>query len=124
VKILGDLAEASLTVPQMQSVPYGTLRISASTVFGVTVLNGWISEFIYQYPKVNVEVLLTNQYVDLVTRGIDVVFSSGPLADSEVVAQSCNHCLSLESSCLQALGVCQSHVLTFCYLLLNVIEII
>ncbi len=86
MKILGDLAEASLTVTQMQSVPYGTLRISASTVFGVTVLNGWISEFIHQYPKVNVEVLLTNQYVDLVTRGIDVVFRSGPLADSSVVA--------------------------------------
>ena len=86
VKILGDLEEANLAVAQMQAVPYGTLRMSASVVFGVTILNHWLAEFMRQYPQVNVEVLVTNQYVDMVDKGIDVAVRSGPLADSTLVA--------------------------------------
>ena len=86
VKILGDLEEANLAVAQMQAVPYGTLRLSASVVFGVTILNQWLAEFVRQYPQVNMEVLLTNQYVDMVDKGIDVAVRSGPLADSSLVA--------------------------------------
>ncbi len=86
VKILGDLEEANLAVAEMQAVPYGTLRLSASVVFGVTILNHWLAEFMRQYPQVNVEVLVTNQYVDMVDKGIDVAVRSGPLADSTLVA--------------------------------------
>jgi DNA-binding transcriptional LysR family regulator len=87
VRILGDLAEANLAVAEMQAIPYGTLRISASVVFGVAVLHQWVAEFMRQYPQVNIELLLTNQYVDLVAKGIDVAVRSGPLADSSLVAR-------------------------------------
>lgn len=86
VKILGDLKEANLAVAEMQAIPYGTLRLSASVVFGVTILNHWLAEFMCQYPQVNVEVLVTNQYVDMVDKGIDVAVRAGPLADSTLVA--------------------------------------
>jgi DNA-binding transcriptional LysR family regulator len=87
VRILGDLEEANLAVAEMQAIPYGTLRISASVVFGVVVLHQWVAEFMGQYPQVNVEVLLTNQYIDMVAKGVDVAVRSGPLADSSLVAR-------------------------------------
>jgi len=86
VRILGDLEEANLAVEEMQAIPYGTLRISASVVFGVSLLYQWVAEFMRQYPQVNVEVLLTNQYIDMVAKGVDVAVRSGPLADSSLVA--------------------------------------
>ena len=86
VKILGDLEEANLAVTEMQAVPYGTLRLSTSVVLGVTILNHWLAEFMRQYPQVNVEVLVTNQYLDMVDKGIDVAVRAGPLADSTLVA--------------------------------------
>lgn len=85
VKILGDLEEANLAVTEMQAVPYGTLRLSASVVFGVTILNHWLAEFMRQYPQVNVELLVTNQYLNMVDKGIDVAVRAGPLADSSLV---------------------------------------
>jgi DNA-binding transcriptional LysR family regulator len=86
VRILGDLEEANLAVAEMQAIPYGTLRISASVVFGVSILHQWVAEFMRQYPQVHVEVLLTNEYVDMVTKGVDVAVRTGPLADSALVA--------------------------------------
>ena len=85
VRILDDLEEANLTVAQMRAVPYGTLRISVSVAFGVAILHQWVAEFMARYPQVCVEVLLTNQYVDLVAKGIDLAVRSGPLADSSLV---------------------------------------
>jgi DNA-binding transcriptional LysR family regulator len=86
VRILGDLEEANLAVAEMQAIPYGTIRISASVVFGVAILYQWVAEFMHQYDRVNVEVFLTNEYVDMVAKGVDVAVRTGPLADSSLVA--------------------------------------
>jgi DNA-binding transcriptional LysR family regulator len=76
VRVLEDLEAANLAVTKLQSVPSGTLRLSASVVFGVTVLDRWVAEFMTLYPQINVEVFLTNQYVDLVAQGIDAAIRS------------------------------------------------
>lgn len=111
VKILGDLEEANLAVAQMQAVPYGTLRVSASVVFGVTILNDWVAEFMKLYPRVNIEVLLTNSYVDMVAKGIDVAVRSGPLLDSSLVAHKLGaipYCLCASPAYLATCGEPQS----------------
>jgi DNA-binding transcriptional LysR family regulator len=45
VRVLEDLEAANLAVTELHSVPYGTLRLSASVVFGVTILDRWVAEF-------------------------------------------------------------------------------
>jgi DNA-binding transcriptional LysR family regulator len=85
VRVLEDLEAANLAVAELQSVPSGTLRLSASVVFGVTVLDRWVAEFMKLYPQINVEVFLTNQYVDLVAKGIDAAIRSG-VPDSSLVS--------------------------------------
>jgi DNA-binding transcriptional LysR family regulator len=85
VRVLKDLEAANLAIAELQSVPYGTLRLSASVVFGVTILDRWVAEFMTLYPQINVEVFLTNQYVDLVAKGIDTAIRSG-IPDSALVS--------------------------------------
>lgn len=85
VRILGDLEEANLAVTALQTVPHGTLRISASTVFATSILSHWLTDFLNQYERVSVELILTNQYVDLVAEGIDLAFRVTPWGDSSLV---------------------------------------
>ena len=84
VRILGELEEANLTVTALQAVPHGTLRISASVVFATSVLHHWLAEFLNKYEQVNAELILTNQYVDIVSEGIDLAFRAAPWGDSGV----------------------------------------
>ena len=88
-RILGDIEEANLMVTALQSVPSGTLRISASVVFATTVLHHWLAEFLQQYERVNTELILTTRYVDLVAEGIDLAFRAAPWGDSVTAHKLC-----------------------------------
>lgn len=88
VRILGDLEEANLAVNALQATPHGTLRISASAVFATSILNHWLAEFLNQYERVSAELILTNQYVDLVAEGIDLAFRATPWGDAYLVGHN------------------------------------
>jgi len=83
-RILADLEEANLMVMAQQAVPHGTLRLTAPSSFGTTILNRWIDAFLNHHPQVTLDVILTNQYLDLLSEGIDVAFRGGPLSDSSL----------------------------------------
>lgn len=86
--ILGEVEEANLAVTQLQSIPRGTLRIAAPILFGTTVLSDWLVTFMVQYPALKVEVLLSNQYLDLAKARIDVAFRVGAVGDSSLDLRS------------------------------------
>lgn len=71
---LNELEEADRVVTALQVEPQGTLKITAPVIFGTTVLGAWIAEFLRRYDQVRVEVLLSNQSLDLAAEGIDVAF--------------------------------------------------
>ncbi|MFQ3614200.1 MAG: LysR family transcriptional regulator [Cyanobacteriota bacterium] len=85
-RILADMEEANQVVMQMQAQPTGILRLSASLLFGSTVLKRWLVPFLQAHEQVKAEILLTNQYLDLVAEGIDLAFRAGPLEDSSLVS--------------------------------------
>lgn len=72
--VLNEIEEADRVVASLQVEPKGTLSITAPLVFGTTVLGEWIAEFLRRYNQVHVEVLLSNQSLDLMAEGIDVAF--------------------------------------------------
>ncbi|MCB2386433.1 LysR family transcriptional regulator, partial [Thalassolituus alkanivorans] len=71
-RILSEIEEANIAVTQMQSTPTGTLRITAPVLFGSTVLSSLVAEFMEQHPQVMVDLVLSDQRLDLVQEGIDV----------------------------------------------------
>lgn len=86
-RIIGDVEEANIAVTEMQSKPKGLLRITAPMLFGSRVLSDMVSEFLQKNPEIQVEMMLTDQPLDLIQEGIDVAFRVGHLADSSLIAR-------------------------------------
>ncbi len=86
-RIVSEAEEANLAVTRMQESPRGRLRITAPTEFGNLYLGKVVSEYLQTYPRVNIEVELTNRVVDLIEEGFDLAIRGGTLPDSSLIAR-------------------------------------
>ncbi len=75
---LSSLLQAVRTMPELEAEPSGKLRLSTSMDIGAVALPAALAGFSRRYPKVQVEVLITNRFVDLVAEGIDATVRPGP----------------------------------------------
>lgn len=89
--LVEKLTQLTDKVSGSQSEPTGLLRITASTTFGDTCLAKHLPEFIKQYPKLNVELQLSDRRVDMLEEGIDIVIRAGTVDDSSLVSRKINH---------------------------------
>ena len=65
--------------------PQGKLTISTSLDFGQWLLVQSIPEFLRQYPEIEIDLRLSDRFVDLVVEGIDVAIRMGDLEDSSLI---------------------------------------
>lgn len=86
-QVLDDASEADAMVTSMQATPKGSLRLSATTDFGVQHISRALSEFLNKYPEINVNMVLSNRQVDLLSEGFDLAIRVGELADSSLRAR-------------------------------------
>lgn len=86
-RIATDLDEAESAVQQLEGSPRGWLRVTAPYSFGVTALAPMLVDFGERYPDVRLDVVLSNDRLDLVANKIDVALRIGPLPDSSLVAR-------------------------------------
>lgn len=90
-RVLNDAGEADAIVNATQSEPWGPLRISVATDFGVQHLPMLMGEFLRQFPKVTVDLVLNNRRVDLVSEGFDLAVWVGDPKDASLRARKlCN----------------------------------
>lgn len=68
-------------------VPSGHLRVAAPADFMTVLSAERLAKFLDQYPQISLEVLLSDEPVDLLASGIDVAFRAGPLQDESLVAR-------------------------------------
>ncbi|MBN3780560.1 LysR family transcriptional regulator [Burkholderia sp. Ac-20345] len=85
--ILAEMEAAEALMAETRSEPRGRLRISAPITFGSHGLAPEIPEYLRQHPEVSVDLNLSNRTVDLVEEGFDVVFRTGDLPDSSLIAR-------------------------------------
>ena len=74
---------ADEAVASMSSEPRGRLRVSCPVGLAHEILAGVISTFLEKYPQVQLEVMLVNRRVDLVTEGVDVALRVRELGDED-----------------------------------------
>jgi len=86
-QILADLEEAEAEVRETVLRPRGTLRLSASVVFGQLYVAPLLDSLLTRFPELSVELTLTNRFIDLVEEGVDLAVRIGALADSRLVAR-------------------------------------
>ena len=84
---LRALEAANRQLAETRAEPAGTIRVSAPVGFAGYFLSDALFEFLATYPRARVEVVLTDEKLNLVDAGIDVAFRTGPLADSTLVAR-------------------------------------
>ena len=77
-----EISEARLEVADRRAAPSGILRVGAPVLFGPDFLVPIIAEYMRAYPQVEVDLQLTDSFVDLAAAGLDLVVRIGDLPDS------------------------------------------
>src|SRR6201999_1410783 len=65
----------------------GRLRFSAATTFARLMIVPRLPEFLARHPSLDIDVILDDRIIDLVSEGIDIALRMGTLADSGAVAR-------------------------------------
>src|SRR5690606_4936009 len=84
-RILADLDEAERCASK--SVPRGRLRVNANVPFGHHFLLPLVPAFLAQYPDVELDIVLTDEVVDILEQRTDVAVRAGPLKSSSLMAR-------------------------------------
>jgi len=85
--ILDDLESAKHLATDLSEQPRGTLRVTASTVFGGIYIVPLLPELAEKYPALSVDLNLTDTYLDLIEERIDIAVRLGTLQDSTYIAK-------------------------------------
>jgi DNA-binding transcriptional LysR family regulator len=86
VRLLADLDEAEQGASAGE-LPAGRLRVNASVPVGIHVLLPLVPEFLALYPRIDLDIVLTDEVVDLIEERTDVAIRSGPMKSSSLNAR-------------------------------------
>ncbi|WP_440875766.1 LysR family transcriptional regulator [Thalassotalea sp. PLHSN55] len=82
-----QVSEAVSAVSNFSEDIQGTVKMTVPTISGELLLAEIIAEFCQLHPKVNVDMRLENEFVDLVKEGLDLAVRTGVLEDSSLIAK-------------------------------------
>jgi DNA-binding transcriptional LysR family regulator len=85
-EILEQVAEAERRATGEYRAPRGELRVTAPVVFGRLHVVPIVTQFLRDYPDVDVRLQLTDRYLDLIDEHVDVALRIGALPDSRLIA--------------------------------------
>lgn len=71
----------------LQNQMQGTLKVSLPMSLGRLHIAPLLSEFLADYPNLQIELHLSDAWSDVIANGYDIAVRMGPLPDSELVAQ-------------------------------------
>ncbi|MFY0584026.1 LysR family transcriptional regulator [Cystobacter fuscus] len=86
-KGLSEIKKAAEQAQATSVEPQGRLRITAPSDFATSILAPLLAGFLETYPKISLEMMLTDKILDLVNDDIDVAIRVGPMTDSSLRAK-------------------------------------
>jgi DNA-binding transcriptional LysR family regulator len=81
VAVREEAEAAAETVALSQTEPHGTIRVSCPVTFSQSTIAHLVPLFLAKYPKVRIDMQVSNRAVDLVQEGIDVALRVRPTLD-------------------------------------------
>lgn len=84
---LTQIEDVERAITGRQSVPAGTLRISVPTTYAHFRLLPLLPKFSAAYPKITIEIDISNRNIDFVEEGFDLAIRLGTPKDSRLVAR-------------------------------------
>lgn len=85
--IVSEAQAADSLAQIMTDTPRGTLKVSAPVTFGSYSLMPFVTDFLRQFPEVEIDLHLTDRAVDLVEEGYEAAFRIGPLGSTSLTAR-------------------------------------
>lgn len=86
-QILADIEDANRSVTHLEATPRGILRVNGPMVFGRLHIAPHLPEFLERFPEIDIDLTLTDHFVDVIEEGADVVVRVGGLSDSSLFAR-------------------------------------
>lgn len=86
-RVLAELDELQAEAASARAAPSGKLRLDMPITYGRRVVLPVLARLIERHPAIELDVTLSDAYVDVVREGVDVVIRVGELADSSLVAR-------------------------------------
>ncbi|WP_227136651.1 LysR family transcriptional regulator [Kosakonia radicincitans] len=87
LRLLRDAEEIEQVAKRTRAEPAGTLRIAASLPIGIHLIAPVLPQFCALYPKVKIDLRLSDHMVNLVDEHIDIAIRMGELADSSLLSR-------------------------------------
>jgi DNA-binding transcriptional LysR family regulator len=84
---LRHLYDAERVLTRAQRQPQGVLRVSVPVILGDPAFLTFVSEFLRRYPGIQIDLFITNLFLDLIAENIDVAIRFGALKSSTVVTR-------------------------------------
>ncbi|MEH0873473.1 LysR family transcriptional regulator [Pectobacterium cacticida] len=78
---------ADLAIQRLRDNPSGRLRITSPAGLGSTLVARITTEFQQRFPAVSLDVLISDEVIDLVQEGLDVAFRTGKPHDSSLIGR-------------------------------------
>lgn len=85
--IIEEFATAGHELARNQVDPEGIIKLNAPMSFGQLHLAPVLLDFMERYPKIVVHLVLTDQFVDVIAEGYDLVVRIGDLDDSSLISR-------------------------------------
>ena len=87
-KLLADLEEADSSIADGKEEPMGTLRVSVPVTYSRLCLAGHLSGFMKAYPRVKLDLVVSDSYQDLAVERIDLAVRIGvPNRDEHLIVK-------------------------------------
>jgi DNA-binding transcriptional LysR family regulator len=91
-QIIEDVEEAECVVTGFSSEPRGLLRMNAPMSFGTKQFADIVANFCLAHPAIDIELTLTDRFVDVVEEGYDLVIRIAQLKESSLIARKLAPC--------------------------------
>lgn len=86
-RLLREAEDIEQAVAAARSEPAGTIKITAPLPVGVHILGPALPVFSKRFPKVSVDLRLSDRFVDLIEEGVDVAVRVGNPGDTRLIAR-------------------------------------
>lgn len=85
--VLSEVEAADSLALEMLEQPRGVLKVSAPITFGAFSMPPFIMRYLARYPDMQIDLSLSDHFVDPLAEGIEVIIRIGELADSSLIAR-------------------------------------
>jgi DNA-binding transcriptional LysR family regulator len=87
LRLLRDAEEIEQLAKAACAAPSGNLKIAASLPIDLHVIAPALAEFRKRYPRVTIDLRLSDQMIDLIAEGIDLAIRIGELDDTRLLSR-------------------------------------